>query len=247
MGAVGGRGDEFVEESADGGDDLFVGALVASADVVGFADATGGEDCADGGAVVADVEPVADLEAVTVNGERLAFQRMKDHERDEFFGELEGAVVVGAVGDERGEAEGVVPGADEVVAGGFRGGVGAVGGEGRVFVEGGVGGGEGAVDLVGGDVEEAEGGAAGVVEGGVEGAGGLQELEGAADVGVEEGAGFEDGAVDVAFGGEMEDGTGAMVGEDAGEEQRGRRCLRGQRCSAGRRRQRRACRGWPRR
>ena len=103
-----------------------------------------------------DEEPVADLLAVAVDGKRLALERVGDHERDELFGELEGAVVVGAVGDDGGQAVGVDPGADEMVAGGLGGGVGAVGREGRLLVEGRVVGGEGAVDLVGGDVEEAE-------------------------------------------------------------------------------------------
>jgi len=53
---------------------------------------------------------------------------------------------------------GVLEGADEVVAGGFRGGVGGVGGEGSLLGEGRIGEGEGAVNFVGGDVEEAEGG-----------------------------------------------------------------------------------------
>ena len=196
-----------------------VGALVVASDVVGFAGAALGEDLADGGAVVADVEPVADLEAVAVDGEGLAgLEGVREHEGDEFFGELEGAVVVGAVGDEGGEAVGVVPGADEVVGGGFGGGVGGVGGVGGLLVEGGVRGGEGAVDLVGGDVEEAEGFLGFGGEGGVVGAGGLEEGEGSVDVGAEEGFGAGDGAVYVGLGGEVDDGAGAVVSEERGDE-----------------------------
>ena len=139
--------------------------------------------------MVADEEPVADLEAVAVDRERLGLQGVREHEGDEFFGELQGAVVVGAVGDEGGEAVGVVPGADEMVGGGLGGGVGGVGSVGGEFVEGGGGGGEGAVDLVGGDVEEAEGLLGFGGEGGVVGARGLEEGEGSVDVGAEKASG----------------------------------------------------------
>ncbi len=155
-GLWGDAGDELVEKGAEGVDDVEVGALVVAADVVGFADAAALEHGAEGAAVVEDEEPVADLLAVAVDRQRLALEGVGDHQRDELFGELVRAVVVRAVGDDGGQAVGVDPGADEVVAGGLGCGVGAVGRVGSVFVEGGVVGGQRAVDLVGGDVEEAE-------------------------------------------------------------------------------------------
>ena len=51
--------------------------------------------------MVLDVEPVAHVAAVAVDRQRLALERVQDHERDQLLGELEGAVVVRAVRDER--------------------------------------------------------------------------------------------------------------------------------------------------
>ncbi len=218
VGLVGGIRDELVEESAERVDDVEVGALVVAADVVGFADAAAFEYGADGAAVVEDEEPVADLLAVAVDGEGLALERVGDHEGDELLGELEGAVVVGAVGDDGGEAVGVDPGADEVIAGGLGGSVGAVGCEGSFFVEGGISGGEGAVDLVGGDVEEAEAVFRCAGEGCVVLARGLEEGERSVDVGAEEGLGAVDGAIDVALCGEVHDSAGLVLCEEARDE-----------------------------
>ena len=77
--------------------------------------------------MVLDVEPVAHLQAVAVDRQGLAGQRVDDDQRDQLFGEVVGAVVVGAIGGEHRQAVGVVPGAHQVVAGGLAGRVGAVG------------------------------------------------------------------------------------------------------------------------
>lgn len=118
--AVGARA-QFVEQRADGVDDLDVGLLVPAADVVGLAEPAGFEHAADGAAVVLHVEPVAHLHAVAIHGQRLAGQGVDDHQRDELLGEVEGPVVVGAVGGDDRQAVGVVPGAHEVVARGLAG------------------------------------------------------------------------------------------------------------------------------
>ena len=67
--------------------------------------------------MVIHIEPVADVVALAVDGQRLAVHRVQDHQRDELLGELIRAVVVGAVGGDDGQAVGVVPGTHEVVAG----------------------------------------------------------------------------------------------------------------------------------
>ena len=69
--AVGARA-EFVEDGTEGMDDVEVGLLVPAADVVDLAYPARFEDAADGAAVVFHVEPVADLLAVAVDGQRLA-------------------------------------------------------------------------------------------------------------------------------------------------------------------------------
>ena len=124
--AVGARA-EFVEHGAEGVDDVEVGLFVPAADVVGLAHPARFENAADGAAMVFDIEPVADLLAVAVDGQRLAGQRVEDDQRDELFREVVGAVVVGAVGGEHRQAVGVVPGAHQVVAGRLAGRIRAVG------------------------------------------------------------------------------------------------------------------------
>jgi hypothetical protein len=44
--------------------------------------------------MVFDKQPVANVLAVAVDGKRLTLQGVEDHKRDQFFGELAGAVVV---------------------------------------------------------------------------------------------------------------------------------------------------------
>jgi hypothetical protein len=75
-----------------------LGFFVPAADVVGFAQLAGLEHSPVGAAVVFHVEPVTHLQAVPVDGQRFACQGVDDHQRDEFFGEVVGAVVVGAIG-----------------------------------------------------------------------------------------------------------------------------------------------------
>jgi hypothetical protein len=108
--------------------------------------------------MVLDVEPVADLLAVTVDGQRLAGEGIVDAQRDELFREVVGAVVVGAVGGERRQAVGVVVGADS-----------------------------------------------------------FEQAEGADDVGLDEVFRAMDAAVDVRFGGEINDGARLVLGEQPGD------------------------------
>jgi len=128
-------GGEFFEQGADGADDFEVGFFVVAADVVGFAGFSVGYDGVEGAGVVFDIQPVADLAAVAVDGQGFAGEGVEDDVGDEFFGEVAWAVVVGAVGDEGGQAVGALPGAHEVVAGCFAGGVGAGRGVGGGFGE----------------------------------------------------------------------------------------------------------------
>src|SRR5690606_36592960 len=214
--AVGAR-PEFDEQGAAQADEVDVIALVVAADVVGLADPTAGDHGVQRLGVVADVEPVADVFTAAVNGDGFAAQGLEDDDGDELFGELIRAVIVGAVGHEHGEAVGVVPGAGEVIAGGLAGGVGRVRIVGGGLGERGGVGGQAAVNLVGGNVQEAEAGAGLAGEGIEVGAGGLEEGVGAGDVGLDERAGAVDGAINVAFGGEVHDPVGAEFGEVFGE------------------------------
>lgn len=188
-----------IDEVANFFDDAEIGQFVVAADVVGRAKGGFLHNTPDGGAVVGDEEPVPDIEAIAVDGQGFAFEGIKDHEGDEFFRELEGAVIIRAVGEGGGQAVGLVVGAHKMVGGGLGGGVGGVGG---------VGGGlgeearlaQGAEHFVGGDVVK-KFHLVRIV------AGGLQKGIGAEDIGVDKFVGGDDGAVDVAFGGEVGDGV----------------------------------------
>ena len=93
-GTVGDVGDELLafafgvaQEPIDGADDDFnqvdVLPFVESADIVGFGDAAFVEDQVDGAGVVFDVEPVADVLAFAVNGQRSAVADVVDEQRDQ--------------------------------------------------------------------------------------------------------------------------------------------------------------------
>lgn len=145
----------LVHEVADEVDEVDVSLLVVAADVVGLAGSAFFNDGEQGAAVVFDVQPVANVFAFAINGDRFSSQALEDHDRDQLFRELIRAVVVAAVGDHDGQPVRVLPGSGEVVGGRFAGGVRRMGIVWRRFTEQAFVA-EAAVDLVGGDVQEAE-------------------------------------------------------------------------------------------
>ena len=90
------------------------------------------------------------------------------------------------MGGQHRQPVGVMPGARQVVAGGFAGAVGAVGFIGVLLGESGRIGRQRAVHLVGGNVQEAKGRLVGFIQRQPVGAGGFQQAEGADDVGGDE-------------------------------------------------------------
>ncbi len=66
--------------------------------------------------VILDVDPVALVLAVAVDGEVLALQRVERSSRDQLLGEVPRPVIVRAVGHQHRQAVGLVPGAGQVVA-----------------------------------------------------------------------------------------------------------------------------------
>lgn len=201
----------------DGVDDVDVFHLAHAADVVGLANAALEQGEEEAAAVVLDIKPVADVGAISINGQVLAADDFLNHQGHELLWELKGPVVVGAVrGDER-QIEGVNVGAGEVIAAGLAGGVRAVWSVRRRLRKGGVGGAEGAEDLIGGDVQEAEvilpGGAAFfvVLQRGIE------QAEGADEVRHDEVLWAIDAAVHVGLRSEVHDGIDVMVTQEFGE------------------------------
>src|SRR5690554_2257062 len=106
---------KLLEDIADGVHDFDVLFFVVAADVVGFAGFAFGDDFVEGSCVVFNIEPVTDLVAFAVDRERLTFQGVEDHQRDELFREVVGAVVVTAISDQYRQAVGALPGAYQVV------------------------------------------------------------------------------------------------------------------------------------
>jgi len=102
-------------------DNINVLPLVETADVVGVGYLALMENDVDGTGVVLDVEPVTHVLALAVDGQRLTMADIIDEQRNQLLGELVGAVVVGAVGDDDGHAVSVMEGADKVVARCLRG------------------------------------------------------------------------------------------------------------------------------
>ena len=83
--------------------------------------------------MVFDLQPVAYLQAVAVNGQGVAGQRVDDHKRDQLLGKMLRAIVVAAIGGEHWQAIGVVSGTNQVVACRFASALGVFGGKRRLF------------------------------------------------------------------------------------------------------------------
>ena len=225
-GAVGHKGDllavafavnaraQFVKQGANGVDNFEVGLFIPAADVVHLADVAGIQYAADGAAMVFDVEPVADLLAVAIHGQGLACQGVDDHQRDELFGEVVGAVVVAAVCREYRQAVGVVVGANQMVAGSLARRIRAIRfvtvgfGEGRVVLA------ERPVNFIGGNVQEAEGLPGVALQTTPVGTDCFQQTEGADDVGLDEVFRAVDAAVDVALGRKIDDSARLVLSEE---------------------------------
>ncbi len=73
--------------------------LIVSTDVIGLTDSAFSGDCIKRFGMIGDIQPVADVFAFTVNGDRLNTKAFKDHHWNQFFRKLIGLWIVGAVGD----------------------------------------------------------------------------------------------------------------------------------------------------
>src|SRR5690606_21413137 len=105
----------FVEQGTYGLHDMDVLALGIAAHVVDLADAPDFEHTQDRAAVVPHVEPVAYVAAIAIHRQRLAGQRLLDHQRYELFRELERPVIVGTVRRQYRQPVGMVEGADQMI------------------------------------------------------------------------------------------------------------------------------------
>lgn len=96
-------------------DEVYIFPFVESPDVVGVPDSSLVEDEVDGSGVVFHVEPVADVESLPIDRQRLAAPYVVDEQRDEFFRKLVRTIVVRAVGHYCRKSVGVVECPDKVV------------------------------------------------------------------------------------------------------------------------------------
>ena len=148
-------GTQPVEDGADRGHQIDIATLILATHVVTAAQLPSLQDRQQRIGMVFDIEPVAYLQPLSVNGDWPAFQRVQDHHRDQFFRELVGPVIVGTIADHHRQAKGFVPGADQMIAARLGGGIGAAGGISRIFREH-AGFTQRAIDLIGGDMVKPE-------------------------------------------------------------------------------------------
>ena len=74
------------------------------------------ENGINGPCMVFHIEPVAHILATPIDGQGLTLANVVNEERNQFFGELIGTVIVRAVSDDDGHTIGVMVGSDEMVA-----------------------------------------------------------------------------------------------------------------------------------
>lgn len=86
-----------VKKCADQFDNVDIGPLVVAADIIGVIGFAVSDDEVDAAIMVIHVEPVPDLFAIAVDGQRLAVQAVGNNKGNKLFRELVRAVVVGAV------------------------------------------------------------------------------------------------------------------------------------------------------
>ena len=86
---------------------------------VGFPDSTSGENRPDSTAVIFHADPVAHSQTLPVEFRANAGKNVRDLAGDELLHMLVGAVVIAAIADGGFESVRAVPGAHQVVAGGF--------------------------------------------------------------------------------------------------------------------------------
>ena len=126
---------QFIDSLDDDLDDVDVLPFVKAADVVRLGNLPVMENHVDSAGVVFDKEPITNIFALAVNRKRLLVADVVDEQRNQLFGELVGAVVVGAVRHDGRHAVGVVERTDEVVGAGLGCGIRAMRRVLRGFVE----------------------------------------------------------------------------------------------------------------
>jgi len=188
---------------------MFVRAFSVAANAVALAKppAAGTQkQCVD---MILDIEPVANVQSIAVEGDPFAGRRFENHDRDQLLGELPGAVIVGAICEYHWQFIGVIPGTHQVIACGLAGGIGASWVVGRCF-------GEASFcpkrteDLIRADVVKAELLLSFSFKLLVVAPYGLKKVVGAMDVALKECSRASNGSIDMAFRCKVQDKTGLL-------------------------------------
>ena len=203
---------QFIYNRADRAHDVQIGSFRIAPDVVDFARRSSCKHRANRTAVVLDEQPVANLLPVAVNRQRLAFQRVQNHEGNELLGKLVRAIVVRAVGDQHRQPVSMAVRAHKVVAGRLRRGIRRIGRIGRAFGEL-PGGPQGAIHFIGGYMDESEGRLFRLGKLSPIHPGGLEQAKRPHNVGLHEFGRAVDGAVDMRFGREIDHRRGTMLAQ----------------------------------
>lgn len=207
-----------IEQGANLPDDLEVRLFVQPTNVVGFTYATALQHEPDRRGVILNIEPVADLPAIAVDGKRFALKGVEDHQWDQLLGEMIGTVVVRAVGGQRQEFVRVMISADQVIAGCLRRGVRRVRSEWRFLCERGIFGPQRPVHFIGRDMEEPEPGFLQIRELRPVQPGRVEQPQGADDVRLDERFRRIDRAIDVRLRRKVHDRVDLVVGKNAADE-----------------------------
>ena len=114
---------------------LEVGRFITAAEIVNRARFAFEDRRDHGSAMILNVDPVAHIQPVAVNRQRLLAQRFDDHERDQFLRKLIGAVIVRAAGHDHFLAVGFMMREREKIRADFARGIGRAGIKRRIFFE----------------------------------------------------------------------------------------------------------------
>eukprot|EP01084_Bolivina_argentea_P051696 95102_1 len=185
------------------GGDLQDGVLVAATNVVDLTDESLHQDALESLGHVVGVDEGALALAGALDGQLLALGQEHGETGDQLLGVLVLTVHVVTAGDDDGEAKAQQVGLGDELGGGLGGGVGVGGVKHGTLV---LGAADLAVDLVGGDVDE-------LLDLAVD-ASALQQVVGAVHVVAGEGHAVTEAVVNVAAGGEVEDGVDIVGGHD---------------------------------
>ena len=90
--------------------------LIEATDIVSVSNGTFMEDKVDGSCMILHIQPVTDIEALTINGKWLAMTDVVDEQRYQLLGELIRTIVVGAVGHNGRHAVCIMESTDKMVA-----------------------------------------------------------------------------------------------------------------------------------